>query len=152
MSDEDVRPWERPIESAEEFKRGNDELIAEFRANGGKVGGDYEGADLLLLTTIGSRSGKPHTVALAYQADGDRPVITSLVETAYPHWYTNLRANPNVTVDLGTVSFAAIATVATGEERERLWTWMNEAAPFLAEHQQTTALEMPLVVLHRQQG
>jgi deazaflavin-dependent oxidoreductase (nitroreductase family) len=76
-------------------------------------------------------------------------VISSLVEAKYPDWYHNLRANPQVTVEVGTETFAARATVATGEERERLWVWLNESAPFLAEHQLTTELQLPVVVLER---
>ena len=149
MSAEDVKPWERPIESAEEFNRGNDELIAEFRANGGNVGGDYEGSDLLLLTTIGSRTGRQHTVALAYQAHGERLIISSLVEAAYPHWYHNLRANPRVTIERGTETFAATAAVATGEEYSRLWDWLIQSWPWVADHQQTTKLQIPIVIVER---
>ena len=68
-------------------------------------------------------------MALGYQAHGERLIISSLVETAYPHWYNNLRANPSVTVERGTATFAATASVATGEERERLWEWMIQSWP-----------------------
>jgi deazaflavin-dependent oxidoreductase (nitroreductase family) len=149
MSGEDLKPWERPIESAEEFKAGNDAVIAEFRANGGRVGGDYEGSDLMLLTTTGARTGRSHTVALGYQAQGARLIVSSLVETAYPAWYHNLRAKPGVTVEVGTETFSATATVATGEERERLWEWMIQAWPWVADHQQTTKLQIPIVILER---
>ena len=151
MSGEDLKPWEHEV-SAEEFKRGNEELIAEFRANGGKVGGDYAGSDLLLLTTTGARSGKRHTVALACQSEGPHLIISSLVDERYPDWLYNLRANPGVTVERGTETFAATATVAAGAEREQLWTFINERWPWVAEHQRTTKLQLPIVVLARESG
>lgn len=148
MSGTDVRPWEREV-TPEEFQEGNRQVIAEFRANGGKVGGDYEWADLLLLTTTGARSGRAHTVPLAYMVEGGRIVVSSLVETAYPAWYHNLRANPAVTLEIGADSFGATATVAEGAERARLWAWVEREWPLLVEHQATTALPVPLVVLGR---
>lgn len=149
MSEADIKPWEITVETEQEFKEGNDRVIEEFRANGGKVGGPYEGADLLLLTTTGARSGKRHTVPLAYQAEGERLIVSSLVEKAYPAWYHNLVAHPAVTVERGTQTFDATATVATGEERERLWAWVTRQWPWVAEHQATTPLQIPLVVLQR---
>lgn len=150
MSESDRKPWEVEVpQTEEEFKRGNDELIAEFRANGGKVGGMYEGSDLLLLTTTGARTGRRHTVALGYQDEGERLLVSSLVDEKYPAWLYNLRANPTVTIERGTETFEATATEATGAERERLWDWMIVAWPWVAEHQQTTKLQIPIVTLRR---
>ena len=148
MNEGDLKPWEHVV-TEEEFRVGNNRIIEEFRANGGKVGGDYEGSNLLLLTTIGARSGRRHTVPLAYQAHGSRLIISSLVETAYPDWYHNLRANPTVSIELGTEVFEATATITSGEERARLWDTVIESWPWLVDHQKTTSLQIPLVVLQR---
>jgi deazaflavin-dependent oxidoreductase (nitroreductase family) len=149
MTEKELMPWEMPVASEEEFQEGNRQVVEEFRANGGKVGGMYEGSNLLLLTTTGRRSGKRHTIPLAYHTDDERLIVSSLVEEAYPDWYHNLRANPAVAVELGTESFSATARVATGDEWERLWSWMIERNPWLADHQRTTRLQIPLVIIQR---
>ena len=148
MTESDIKPWEIEV-TEEEFQRGNQELVAEFRANGGKVGGMYESANLLLLTTTGARTGNRHTVPLGYHEEGGRILFSSLVDTKYPSWLYNLRANPTVTIELGTETFEATATEATGAEYDRLWEWLKQRAPFIAEHQQTTKLTSPIVTLQR---
>lgn len=99
----------------------NSEIIEEFRTRGGKVGGFYEGAPLLLLTTRGRRSGKPCTVPLGYQAEGARLIViaANIGATRNPDWYYNLVAHPQVTVEIGQETFSALATIVEGEERER---------------------------------
>jgi deazaflavin-dependent oxidoreductase (nitroreductase family) len=100
----------------------NRRLIAEFRASGGKVGGAYEGAPLLLLTTTGARSGRQHTTPLLYLEDAGRLVVfgTRGGGPTNPDWYYNLLAHPDATVEVGPETFAVHATVADGEERDRL--------------------------------
>ena len=145
----DSAPWERTDWTPQGIKDWNAGVIAEFRANGGRVGGAYAGGGLLLLTTTGARSGRSHTVPLGYLADGERLIVSSFIETAYPAWYHNLLAHPTVTVELGAETFAATAIVPTGEEREHLWAWVTQQWPLLNEHQAKTALRLPLVVLQR---
>jgi deazaflavin-dependent oxidoreductase (nitroreductase family) len=98
----------------------NSQVIEEFRRHGGKVGGFYEGAPLLLLTTRGRRSGKPCTTPLGYQVEGTRLIViaANIGATKHPDWYYNLVAHPQVTVEIGQETFSAIATIMEGEERE----------------------------------
>jgi deazaflavin-dependent oxidoreductase (nitroreductase family) len=150
MSDNELAPWEKDGGTPEEWKASNQAIVAEFRANGGKVGGDYAWADLFLLTTTGARNGQPHTVPLAYMREGGHLLVSSLVETSYPAWYHNLRANLAVTIEVGTESYAATASIPTGAARDRLWGRATDTWPLLIEHQATTALPAPIVVLQRQ--
>src|SRR5215472_14793410 len=92
----------------------------EFRANAGKVGGPFEGMPLLLLTTTGAKSGKQRINPLAYTTDGERLVIVASKNGAptHPDWYHNIFAHPDVTVEVGTHTFAARATVVDGAERD----------------------------------
>ena len=146
---DETEPWDRTDWTPEGIKQWNSQVIAEFRANGGKVGGAYEGGDLILLTTTGARSGKPHTVPLGFLADGDRLIVSSFIETNYPAWYHNLRANPAVTIERGTETFAATAAIPTGAERDQLWAYVTAQWPLLLDHQAKTTLALPLVVFHR---
>lgn len=129
----------------------NERLIAEFRENGGKVGGQFAGAPLLLLSTTGARSGQVRTTPLVYTADGDRFVIIASKGGAptNPDWYHNLRANSDATVELGTETFTARATVPDGEERDRLYDQMATKMPNFAEYQRNTERRIPVVVLER---
>jgi len=152
MSDFDNKRWSNEVKNwSGQVKDWNSRVIEEFRANGGKVGGTYEGAILLLLTTTGARSGKPHVAPLGYLIDGERLIIAASVLGAdhHPAWYHNLVAHPTVTVELGSETFEATATVITGEERERLWAWTTQQWPLLAEHQAKTTRQIPLVALQR---
>lgn len=99
----------------------NREVIEEFRRNGGRVGGLYEGASLLLLTTTGRSSGKRHTTPLAYQTDADRLIViaANVGATRWPDWYHNLVAHPRLTVEMGNETVSAVATIVEGEARER---------------------------------
>jgi deazaflavin-dependent oxidoreductase (nitroreductase family) len=98
----------------------NNQLIAEFRANGGVVGGQFAGTPLLILTTTGARSGQPRLAPLAFDRDGDVLVIIASKGGAptNPDWYHNIKANPEVTVEVGTETYQAVATEVTGNERE----------------------------------
>jgi len=130
----------------------NRQIIEEFHANGGKVGGPFEGATLLLLTTTGAKSGLSRTTPLVYLPDGERLVIFASKAGAptSPDWYYNLVAHPTVTVEVGTEKFNATATVVSGEERDRLYAQQAAKAPGFAEYQQKTTRVIPVVVLERQ--
>ncbi|MFD7667064.1 nitroreductase/quinone reductase family protein [Streptomyces sp. NPDC059788] len=127
----------------------NQSVIEEFRANGGKVGGPFEGSDLLLLTTTGATSGKPHTVPLGCVRDGGLLLIVGSNAGAprHPDWYRNLLAHPQVQVEMGTETYEAIAVPAEGERRDRLFAQVVRVAPGYAEYQAGTARTLPVVVL-----
>src|SRR6187200_1134242 len=95
----------------------NQTIIAEFRANHGKVGGYFAGANMLLLHTRGARTGRERTTPVVYVPDGDRLVIIASKGGAdsHPDWYYNLLANPHVTVEVGDEQFPARATAVTDE-------------------------------------
>jgi deazaflavin-dependent oxidoreductase (nitroreductase family) len=129
----------------------NNNLVAEFRANGGKVGGMFANSPLLILTTTGAKSGKQRTSPLVYTTDGDRIVIIASKGGAdsHPDWYYNVNANPTVTVELGTESFQATASVVEGEERDRLYNAQAALMPNFAEYEKMTTRKIPVVVLER---
>ena len=134
-----------------QVKNWNAGIIKEFRENGGKVGGQFAGASLILLTTTGAKSGQPRTSPLANTTDGDRIVIIASKAGAptNPDWYHNLIAHPEVTVEQGTEKFQARASVAEGAERERLYNQMAAQMPGFAEYQKNTTRVIPVVVLER---
>ncbi|MEN3537520.1 nitroreductase family deazaflavin-dependent oxidoreductase [Microbispora sp. ZYX-F-249] len=129
----------------------NQSVIDEFRANGGKVGGPFEGGDLLLLTTVGARSGREHTVPLGYVRDGDALLVVASAGGAprNPAWYHNLLAHPAVRVEVGEEVFDAVAVPAEGERRERLFEHVVRVAPGYADYRARTARAIPVVVLER---
>jgi deazaflavin-dependent oxidoreductase (nitroreductase family) len=129
----------------------NTKIIDEFRSNHGRVGGPFEGAPLLVLTTTGAKSGQPRTNPLVYLPDGDRMVIFASKAGAptNPDWYHNLKAHPRVTVEVGDETFDADATVAQGEERDRLYAQQATIMPGFAEYQEKTDRVIPVVVLTR---
>ena len=131
-----------------EFNRG---VIAEFRANAGKVGGPFEGAPMILLTHTGAKSGKEYTTPLVYSRDGDAVVIIASKAGAPddPQWFRNLVANPDVTVEIGTDRFAARARVAEGPERDRLYDAQAELMPNFKGYAEKTTRRIPVVVLDR---
>ena len=132
----------------------NRRIMEEFHANGGKVGGPFEGVPLLLLTTTGARSGKRRTSPVGYMPDGDRLIIfaTRGGLPTNPDWYYNLVAHPEVTVEVGTQTFDVTAVVITGEERDQLYARQVERAPVFAEYQAKTTRKIPVIALHRRQG
>ncbi len=135
------------------FNNFNRQLIEEFRANGGKINsGQFAGAPLLLLNTIGAKSKQPRTNPLAYTKDGDNYLIIASKGGAptNPDWYYNVVANPEVTLEVGPERFQAHATVLTeGEERDRLYNQMATQMPGFAEYQRNTTRRIPVVVLKR---
>jgi len=129
----------------------NSAIIEEFRTHGGRVGGPFEGSPLLLLTSIGARSGEPRTTPVMYLPDGERLVIFASKAGAptHPAWYHNLLANPTATVEVGTETVEVQATVASGEERERLYESQCGRFPQFADYALKTTREIPVVVLAR---
>ena len=130
----------------------NQAIIQEFRANAGKVGGSFEGATMLLLHTVGAKSGQPRTNPLVYTTDGERLVVIASKGGAEtnPDWYYNLLASPIVTVELGSEQFQARATALTEEpERSRLYAKMVEHRPGFADYEQQTSRRIPAIILER---
>ncbi|MGH2391224.1 MAG: nitroreductase family deazaflavin-dependent oxidoreductase [Chloroflexota bacterium] len=129
----------------------NKAIITEFRANGGKVGGQFAGAPLLLLTTTGAKTGRKFTTPIMYLAEGDRRFVFASKAGAptNPAWYHNLIANPRVTVELGEATFEANAVPVTGEERDRLYAQQARLYPGFAEYQEKTTRVIPVVALER---
>jgi deazaflavin-dependent oxidoreductase (nitroreductase family) len=127
----------------------NAKIIEEFHTNEGRVGGMFEGVPLLLLHHTGAKSGKSRVNPLAYQSDNGRYVIFASKGGAptNPHWYHNLKSQPNVTIEVGTDTIDVIAGEASGEERERLFRAQVERVPQFDEYEQKTDRVIPVVVL-----
>ncbi len=132
--------------SAQDF---NTQVIEEFRANDGRVGGPFEGATLLLLHNIGARSGTAHVTPLVYMADEGRYVIFASKAGApeNPAWYHNLTAHPDVQIEVGADTIDVTASEAPGDERDRLWSTMTAVAPQFAEYEAKTERVIPVIVL-----
>lgn len=129
----------------------NAQVIAEFRANKGVVGGPFKGANMVLLTSKGAKSGEWRTTPLVYLPDGDRVVIIASKggAPAHPSWYHNLVANPTATIEVGEEKYEATATEAKGTERDDLYARMAAKMSAFAEYQQKTTRKIPVVVLTR---
>lgn len=129
----------------------NEQIIDEFRANGGVVGGPFAGASMVLLTTTGAKSGQPRTMPLVYFADGDRMLIVASKAGAptNPDWYYNLVANPDVTLEIGTEKFPARATVVGEPERTQLFERIAASNPGFREYQKKTTRTIPVIALER---
>ena len=129
--------------------RGQDRVVSEFRARGGKVGGYHATMQLLLLTTTGARTGQRRAVPLTYLPDGDRYVVTAgnAGSDRHPAWYHNLGAYPDVTIEVGSEAFEAVAVIADEAEHQALYERFAAAYPQLADYQAQTSRQIPLVVL-----
>ena len=129
----------------------NRKIVEEFRANAGVVGGMFAGAPMILITTKGAKSGTERTTPLVYSRDGDRYVIIASMGGAptNPQWYHNVRANPELTVEVGTEKFKAKATIPEGSERDRLFNAQAAQMPNFAEYQAKTSRTIPVVALER---
>jgi deazaflavin-dependent oxidoreductase (nitroreductase family) len=136
------------VSDTDDFNKG---VIEEFRANGGRVGGMFDGAPLLLLTSVGAKSGASRTTPLMYLPDGERLVIFASKAGAptNPAWYHNLLANPSATVEVGVDTFDVDVSIAAGEERERLFNQQSALMPQFADYAQKTTRQIPVVVLER---
>ena len=130
----------------------NDSIIAQFRANGGQMtSGPFTGRTLLLLTTKGAKTSVERTSPLVYSRDGERFVIVASKGGAptHPAWYHNLRAHPEVTLEVGREKFRARASVATDAERRRLYDKHAERMPTFWDYEKKTTRKIPVVVLER---
>jgi deazaflavin-dependent oxidoreductase (nitroreductase family) len=127
----------------------NTKIIDEFRANGGKVGGPFEGAPLLLLHTVGAKTGQARVNPMMYLADGDNHVVFASKAGAptNPDWYHNLVANPRASIEVGDNTINVVAHVADDETRERLWSTQKQRYPGFAEYEAKTDRQIPVVVL-----
>jgi deazaflavin-dependent oxidoreductase (nitroreductase family) len=136
---------------ATDFNEWNKQVIAEFRQKGGKVGEDG-GASLLLLNTIGAKSGQPRTNPLAYYSENGRIFIFASKGGAptNPDWYHNIVAHPDVTVELGTEKFPAKAVVLGEQERDEIYAKQAARASNFAEYQEKTTRKIPVVELVKQ--
>jgi len=130
----------------------NGSIIAQFRANGGQMtSGPFTGRTLLLLTTKGAKTGAERTSPLVYSRDGDRFVVVASQGGAptHPAWYHNLRAHPEVTLEVGKEKFRARARVADDAERRRLYDKHAERMPAFWDYEKKTTRKIPVVVLER---
>ena len=124
-------------------------VIEEFRANGGKAGGMFEGKPLLLLHNVGAKSGEGYVTPLVYLDDDGRHVIFASKGGApqNPGWYHNLKAQPNVSIEVGDDTLEVVAEEVTGEERDRLYATQAEQQPQFAEYEQKTDRKIPVIAL-----
>lgn len=133
----------------------NQQVIEEFRANDGKVGGPFEGSDMILITTTGRRTGRQLTSPLVCTTDGDgnHVVIASMAGgPKHPSWYHNLTEHPNVTVEVPGESYAARAEITEGDDRQALYDAQTERYPVFAEYAEKAGAAgrtIPVIRLHR---
>jgi deazaflavin-dependent oxidoreductase (nitroreductase family) len=129
----------------------NETIIEEFRANGGKLGGSFEGAPMLLLHSKGAKSGKERVNPMMYQKvdDGYAVFASKAGAPTNPDWYHNLVANPKTRIEIGGDSYDVTARVAEPDERRRIWEAQKQAFPNFAEYEQTAGREIPVVLLER---
>lgn len=128
----------------------NQQVIEDFRANAGKVGGPFEGASLLLLHTTGAKSGAERVTPIMYQDLGEGRVAVFASKAGadtHPDWYHNVVANPSVDVEIGSDNRTFNARIATGDERNKIWDTQKAMAPGFADYEAKTSREIPVVVL-----
>jgi deazaflavin-dependent oxidoreductase (nitroreductase family) len=130
----------------------NTKIIEEFRGNDGNVGGQFEGAPILLLHTTGAKTNQTRVNPMMYLAEGDQVFVFASKAGAptNPDWYHNLVAHPEVTVEMGPDTFDATATVVEGPERDRIYAEQASRYPGFAEYQANTDRIIPVVALARQ--
>jgi deazaflavin-dependent oxidoreductase (nitroreductase family) len=127
----------------------NSKIIEEFRANRGKVGGQFEGAPLLLLHTVGARTGQQRVNPMMYLPvpDGYAVFASKGGAPTNPDWYHNVLAHPRVTAEIGAATVELEARVAEGEEREQIWSAQKAAYPGFADYEGKTTRQIPVIVL-----
>jgi len=131
----------------------NQQIVEQFRAGGGVVGGPFEGLPLVLVQHTGAKSGTARVNPLAYQRLDENSIAIFASKggaPTNPDWFHNLVANPNVSIEIGTERYDVTARVATGDERRRIWEAQKEAFPNFAEYEATAGgREIPVVVLDK---
>jgi deazaflavin-dependent oxidoreductase (nitroreductase family) len=145
-----------PDDPSNDFNLFNQRVIDEFRANHGRLSGMFEGARMILLTTTGARSGKPHTTPVGYLPDGAERIL--VIASAggsprHPAWYHNLLAHPEVTVETGAFTYRARAVPLTGEERDEMFARAVESDRGWAAYQEKAGGRViPVIALHEVEG
>ena len=139
------------IPDAEAMKAFNKSIVDEFRVNGGKVGGPFEGATLLLLTTTGAKSGQPRLTPLAYLTIDDKMIIIGSKAGAdtNPDWVHNLRANPQAHIEVGADAYDVTSRELPTAERDAIFDKVVAVAPGFGEYQSKTSRVIPLFELQK---
>jgi deazaflavin-dependent oxidoreductase (nitroreductase family) len=129
----------------------NGQIIEEFHANGGKLGGPFEGAQMLLLHHKGAKTGTERVNPVAYRRVGDSLVVFASKGGAptNPDWYYNLRAHPHITVEVGSETIPVVARVADDAERAPIWEAQKRDNPGFADYETKTSRQIPVVILER---
>jgi len=136
----------------------NQAIIEEFRANVGKVGGPFEGAPIVLVHTVGAKSGEPRVNPLVYRpldedpGGGEGSSRMAIFGSAagadrHPAWFHNLKAHPDISIEVGAETREVRARLTEGDERTRIWEAQKAAAPGFAEYEAKTSREIPVIVL-----
>src|SRR5689334_23084768 len=130
----------------------NRAIVEEFRANGGVVGGPFEGGTLLLLHTVGAKSGQPRLSPLAYLTIDEKMIIVGSYAGApnNPAWVYNLRANPRARIEVGTETWDVVARELPADERDATWPKVVEYSEVFAGYQANTTRTIPLFELTRE--
>ncbi len=131
----------------------NTKIITEFRANQGRVGGPLAGTPMILIHHTGAQSGIERVTPLAcsHQPDGRLAIVAANGGSPrHPDWYYNLKANPTITVEVGTQTFTAVAEQLDGDARAELWPKLVAESPTIGEHQAKTTRQIPVFLLTRQ--
>jgi deazaflavin-dependent oxidoreductase (nitroreductase family) len=127
-------------------------VIAEFRANKGRVGGELASTPILLIHHLGVRTRAERVTPVAYTSLPDGRLVIAASNggsPTHPAWYHNLKAHPTIEVELGTETFTALAKEVTGAARAELWTELIAGTPTLGEFQAKTTRQIPLLTLIR---
>ena len=129
----------------------NKTIIEEFRANEGKVGGQFAGASMILVHHLGARSGTERVSPMVYFPDGDRMLVVASAAGSpkNPDWFHNLKAHPQVSVEVGTETFPVVAEELGPEERAEKWARITAEAPGFADYQTKTSRVIPILALTR---
>lgn len=126
----------------------NKAIIAEFRANDGQLSGPMEGAPILLLTTTGRTSGKPHTTPVGF-IDASGCLVAAAANggsDTHPDWFRNIEHQPQVTIEVPGASIASIAQIAEGSERDELLASLAASLPGMSDHLEATSRDVPVVI------
>ncbi|WP_327140676.1 nitroreductase/quinone reductase family protein [Nocardia sp. NBC_01327] len=140
-------PWNQAWDQEGGIANWNDDVIKEFRENMGRVGGAYAGGDLILLTTTGARTGRRHTTPLGPLHRGDTMFVSSFIEDKCPAWWYNIKANPQVTIELRGETYQGTGAVLEGADYDEFAAWALANNPLLADFQSKVDRPLPLVVL-----